>query len=526
MPDLGFWNLAAADPDRIALILASGEQHTAGELLASANQVSHGLRALGLETGDTVACVVPNGLTMLELYLGALQIGLYLTPINHHLVGPEIAYIVNDSDAKVLVGDARFADELTKAITETSIPATHLFGAGARAAGSGEAGAIDGFRPYAELKEGQPTTTPDGRIAGAAMHYTSGTTGKPKGVKRALVDIDPDTLGELYAGFQGMFGVQPLGDHVHIVGSPLYHTAVLMWMGNAMHMGHPVVLMDKWGPEQMLQLIDEHKVTYSHMVPTQFHRLLALPEDVRSTYDVSSLRCMVHAAAPCPPEIKRRMIEWWGDAVMEYYAATEGGGTIITAKEWLEKPGSVGLPWSGSEIRIYDDERNLLPAGTEGTVFMSLALANFEYKDDPAKTNANRFDGFFTVGDWGVLDEDGYLFLKDRKSDMIISGGVNIYPAEIEGELLTFPKIADVAVFGIPHEDWGEEIKAVVQPAEGVAADDALREEILAFAKERLAGFKRPKSIDFMAELPRDPNGKLYKRKLRDPYWEGRATKI
>jgi len=514
---LGFWNLATEDPGRVALVAQDGRSRTAGELLAAANQVSHGLRALGLETGDTVAVVLPNDLPMLEVYLGATQIGLYLTPINHHLVGPEIAYIVNDSDAKVFVTDERFADEIAKAMTEIDIPTTNLFAVGP----------IEGFRPYSELTAGQPTTAPADRIAGSPMHYTSGTTGKPKGVKRALVDIDPDILGELYAGFQGMFGVQPLDANVHITGSPLYHTAVLMWTANSLHMGHTVVLMEKWTPEEMLRLIQEHGVTTSHMVPTQFHRLLALPEEVRGQYDVSSVRCMVHAAAPCPPEVKRRMIAWWGDAIMEYYAATEGGGTIITAAEWMKKQGSVGVAWPGSEIRIYDeDSGELLPAGTEGTVYMSLALANFEYKGDEQKTNDARRDGFFTVGDWGLLDEDGYLFLKDRKSDMIISGGVNIYPAEIEGELLTFPKIGDVAVFGIPHEDWGEEIKAVVQPAEGIEADDALRDEIFAFCGDRLAKFKRPKTIDFSAELPRDPSGKLYKRKLRDPYWEGVDRKI
>ncbi|WP_334143372.1 acyl-CoA synthetase [Rhabdothermincola sp.] len=516
MAELGFWKLAQSDPDRVALVTPDGAEHTAGELLAAANQVSHGLRAQGLERGDTVACVLPNGLEMIQLYLGAMQIGLYLTPINHHLVGPEIAYIVNDSEAKVFVASARYADEVRKAMTEITLDADRCFAVGP----------IEGLRPWSDLLEGQPTTNPDDRVAGAPMHYTSGTTGRPKGVKRALVDIDPDVLGELYAGFQGMFGVQPFDDNVHITGSPLYHTAVLMWTANSMHMGHKVVLMDKWTPEGMLELIERHQVTTSHMVPTQFHRLLALPEEVRNRYDVSSLRCMVHAAAPCPPDIKRRMIEWWGDAVMEYYAATEGGGTIITAQEWLAKPGSVGKAWAGSEIRILDDDGNQLPPNTEGTVYMSLAQANFEYKGDKRKTEDNRRDGFFTVGDWGLLDEDGYLFLKDRKSDMIISGGVNIYPAEIEGELLTFPKIADVAVFGIPHPDWGEEIKAVVQPAEGVEPNDELREEILAFCEDRLAKFKRPKTIDFMAELPRDPNGKLYKRKLRDPYWEGRDAKI
>jgi long-chain acyl-CoA synthetase len=516
MTELGFWNLAQSEPDRIALVDPDGNEHTAGELLATANQVSHGLRALGLDRGDTVACVLPNGLEMIELYLGAMQIGLYLTPINHHLVGTEIAYIVNDSDAAVFVGHEQFAGEIGKAMTEIDLGADRCFAVGE----------VEGLRSWDELVAGQDTTLPGDRVAGAPMHYTSGTTGVPKGVKRALVDIDPDVLGELYSGFQGMFGVEPLGDHVHITGSPLYHTAVLMWTGNSLHMGHKVVLMDKWSPEAMLELIERHRVTTSHMVPTQFHRLLALPEEVRARYDVSSTRCMVHAAAPCPPDVKRRMIEWWGDAIMEYYAATEGGGTIITAQEWLQKPGSVGKAWAGSEIRILDEDGRELPPDTEGTVYMSLAQANFEYKGDKRKTEDNRREGFFTVGDWGLLDEDGYLFLKDRKSDMIISGGVNIYPAEIESVLLTMPKIGDVAVFGIPHDDWGEEIKAVVEPAEGVEPDDQLRREILSFCEDKLAKYKRPKTLDFIAEMPRDPNGKLYKRKLRDPHWEGRDRKI
>jgi long-chain acyl-CoA synthetase len=518
MTELGFWRLGSAQPEWDALVDPDGTQHTAGELVAAANRVSHGLRALGVEAGDTVTCVIPNSTEFVQLYLGAMQIGCYFTPINHHLVGPEIAYIVNDSDAKVFVASGQFADEALKALTEVDgIPASNLFAIGD----------IEGLRPFAELTAGQPDTLPDDRTAGTAMHYTSGTTGRPKGVKRSLVEIDPDDMGALYSGFQQMFGVLPFDGHVHITGSPLYHTAVLMWMANALHMGHKVVLMDKWTPEGMLALIDEHKVTTSHMVPTQFHRMLALPDEVRARYDCSSTRCMVHAAAPCPPEVKRKMIDWWGDAIMEYYAATEGGGTIITAQEWLKKPGSVGVAWPGSEVRIHDDDADeWLGANVEGTVYMSLALANFEYKGDEKKTKANRKENFFTVGDWGLIDDDGYLFLKDRKSDMIISGGVNIYPAEIESALLTFPKIGDVAVFGIPHEDWGEEIKAVVQPAEGVAADDELRDEIFAFCQGQLAKFKRPKTIDFTAELPRDPNGKLYKRKLRDPYWEGRDTRI
>ena len=358
------------------------------------------------------------------------------------------------------------------------------------------------------------------------MHYTSGTTGKPKGVRRKLSGADPDAAAAGGGFLLRLFGTQPHDGNVHICGSPLYHTAVLAFATTSLHLGHPVVLMDRWTPESMLELIERHRVTHSHMVPTQLHRLLALPDDVRSRYDVSSLRSMVHAAAPCPVEIKQRMLDWWGPVIYEYYAATEGGGTVVTPEQWLKRPGTVGLPWPTSEIRILDDDGNDVPANEIGTVYMKLGQGDFEYFKDRDKTDANRRAGFFTVGDVGYLDDGGYLFLCDRKSDMIISGGVNIYPAEIEGVLLTHPDVADAAVFGIPHADWGEEIKAVVEPAPGVEADAELTEQLLAHCAERLAKFKLPKSIDYTAEMPRDPNGKLYKRKLRDPYWEGRTRAI
>jgi long-chain acyl-CoA synthetase len=332
--------------------------------------------------------------------------------------------------------------------------------------------------------------------------------------------------------FLGMFGIEPENGNVHICGSPLYHTAVLVWSSSSLHLGHPVVLMDKWGAEEMLQLIDEYQCTTSHMVPTQFHRMLSLPADVRAKYSCASTRTMVHAAAPCPPDVKRRMIEWWGPSIYEYYAATEGGGTIVTPEEWLRYPGTVGRPWTGAEIRIVDDAGQELPQGEQGTIYMLLGdTLNFEYKGDAAKTKKNRLetdDGktFFTVGDIGYLNEDGYLFLCDRKIDMIISGGANIYPAEIENVLLSHPKVGDAAVFGIPNEDWGEEIKAVIEPIDGANGDEALTREILAFCKDKLAKFKTPKSIDYTNEMPRDPNGKLYKRKLRDPYWEGKERAI
>jgi long-chain acyl-CoA synthetase len=284
--------------------------------------------------------------------------------------------------------------------------------------------------------------------------------------------------------------------------------------------------MDKWTPEGTLDRIERHRVTTSHMVPTQFHRLLALPQEVRSKTDVSSLRVMIHSAAPCPVDVKQRMLEWWGPVVYEYYAATEGGGTLATPEEWLKKPGTVGKPWPMSEIRILDDDGQPVAAGEPGTVWIRMGDYSFEYHKDKEKTASSWKDGFFTVGDMGYLDEDGYLFLHDRKADMIISGGVNIYPAEVESAFLTNPKVGDVAVFGIPNDDWGEEVKAVVQPAEGIEPGPELAEELTTFLTERVAKYKVPRSIDFVEELPRDPNGKLYKRKLRDPYWEGRERAI
>jgi long-chain acyl-CoA synthetase len=516
MGDLGFWRLANADRERLALVGPDGTERRAGELVDRANQVANAFRARGLEPGDAVSLLLPNSTELIEIYLGALQVGLYLTPINVHLVGPEVAYILGDTEAKVFVAHERYADVARSATAEAGFPAEASF----------SVGTVEGFRPIAELVDHQPTTEPDGRTTGAAMHYTSGTTGRPKGVRRGLVEIDPSDMGELMTMLPGLFGVGPGDGHVHLTVSPLYHTAVLMWTGCALHLGHTVVLMDTWSAEETLRLIDAYQVTYSHMVPTQFVRLLDLPAENRDRYDVGSLRNMIHGAAPCPHQVKRQMIEWWGDTIQEYYAATEGGGTIISAKEWLERPGSVGLPWPGSEIRIYDDHRNRLGPGQIGTVYLSLALSDFEYKGDRAKTDANRIEGFFTVGDLGELDHDGYLYLRDRKSDLIISGGVNIYPAEIEGELIGHPKVADVAVFGIPHAAWGEEIKAVVEPPPGVAPSEETATEILGWAAGRLARFKLPRSIDFVEVLPREPNGKLVKRKLRDPYWEGVDRRI
>jgi long-chain acyl-CoA synthetase len=417
-----------------------------------------------------------------------------------------VAYILRDSGAKAFVTHARFGAVASAASVQSGLSQDGLF----------SVGPVPGFRPLSALGDGQPDSPPPGRTLGAPMLYTSGTTGRPKGVRRPLTGQDPGELPPMAPGFFGFFGLAPFDGHVHLCGSPLYHTAVLNFVVISVQLGHTAVLMDRWEPEEMLRLIERHRVTHTHMVPTQFHRLLALPERVRQGYDVSSLRAAIHGAAPCPIEVKRRMLEWWGPVVIEYYAATEGGGTLITAPDWLRKPGSVGLPWPGSVVTVLDDEGRELPPDTPGLVYMRMGTATFSYHGDEEKTRQARVGDLFTLGDIGYLDVDGYLFLCDRKSDMIISGGVNIYPAEIEGELSCHPKVADVAVFGVPNPDWGEEIKAVVQPVDGVTGDAALTEELLGFASTRLAKFKLPRTIEYRAELPRDPNGKLYKRKLRE----------
>jgi long-chain acyl-CoA synthetase len=339
------------------------------------------------------------------------------------------------------------------------------------------------------------------------------------------VPAPPEVVGEANAMFLTLFGVTP-GDGVHLVVSPLYHTAVLNFCTNHLHFGHTIVLMDKWTPEGTLERIERHRVTNTHMVPTQFRRLLALPESVKRGADLSSLRHVIHSAAPCPVDVKRRMLAWWGNVIFEYYAASEGGGTLATPEQWLAHPGTVGKAWPISRLRVVRDDGAECAPGEVGTVYMSMGQHRFEYHKDRAKTERSWKDDFFTVGDAGYLDAEGYLFLCDRKSDMIISGGVNIYPAEIEAVLGGHPAVADVAVFGVPDDDWGEQIKAVVEPAVGAVPGPALAAEILAFCREQLAGFKHPKTIDFTEALPRDPNGKLYKRKLRDPYWQGRDRAI
>ncbi|MCW2890191.1 MAG: long-chain acyl-CoA synthetase [Streptosporangiaceae bacterium] len=521
MGSLGFWRLAQQDPEWIAAVDPDGTEHTAGELLSRSNRLVHGLRGLGLEPGDGVCGLVPNGVDGLVLYLAALQAGWYYTPINWHLTGPEIGYIVADSEAKAFFVDVRHAAEGIKGAEEAGLDPRRRFAFGD----------VEGFRSIGELVEGQPDTAPADRSNGATMHYTSGTTGRPKGVKRRLAGIDPDDAAELMTFLLSFFGFTPGrpaggGPEAHLITSPNYHTAVTQFGGSALHMGHTVVYMDKWDAEDTLRVIEKYKISNTHMVPTHFKRLLSLPAETRARYDVSSMKWAIHAAAPCPVPLKHQMLEWWGECIWEYYAATEGGGTIASPQDWLAHPGTVGKRWPISELLIVDDDGNEVPTGASGTIYMKMAGVEFEYKGDKEKTEKDRLRDFFTVGDIGYLTEDGFLFLSDRKADMIISGGANIYPAEIENEIILFHKVADVAVFGIPDEEWGEQIKAVVEPAEGVTPGPELTEEIFTFLEGRLAKMKWPRSIDFVEALPREPNGKLFKRKLRDPYWKDRQSAI
>jgi long-chain acyl-CoA synthetase len=512
----GFWVAAREEPDRIALIDAEERAWTAGDLLAGADRMVHALRARGVEPFDPVATLTRNSAELFQTLLAIFQGGWQYVGLNTHLTADEVGYILADSGARALVADAAFGAVAREAAATAGVPEAGRIAVG---------GDIPGFTSLDDLLAGQPTTTPQDRVAGQFMQYTSGTTGRPKAVQRDLPQFDPETWVAAYSANLTRYDIEVGGDAVHLVTSPMYHLSPLSFGYFSLHLEHTVVLMEKWDAERALQLIDAYGVTDVAMVPTQLHRLMALPEDVRAKYDVSSLRQVIHAAAPCPVDLKLRLFEWLGPVIYEFYGASEGGGTLAKPQDWLAHPGTVGTPWPGADIKILDDDGNELPAGTVGTVYLKL-MGEFAYKGDPDKTAANRRGDFFTVGDMGELDDEGFLYLRDRKIDMIVSGGVNIYPAEVEAALLSHPKVGDAAVFGIPDDDWGEAVNAVVEPASGIEPSPELAAELLAHCEGRLARYKLPRRVDFVEAMPRDPNGKLYKRTLRDPYWVGRERAI
>jgi fatty-acyl-CoA synthase len=484
---------------------ASGEAVTFAELDAKANQIAQLLRASGIQTGQHIAMMLKNCREFIEVVFGCSRAGVVFTPISTHLKKEETAYIINNCNARLFIASASLADVATEA-AEHAPELLRKFIVGGETAG---------FEDWQSAVASQPSDEISDQSLGVPMLYSSGTTGKPKGIFRAPQNTDLDAPHPLklvgaYYGFSDTT--------VYLSPAPLYHSAPLFYNTLNMTGGGTSIIMDRFDPEQALALIERYEVTHSQWVPSMFIRMLKLPEGIRERYDVSSMQRAIHAAAPCPIDIKRQMINWWGPVICEYYSSTEGVGfTLIDSEDWLAHPGSVGRPLTGVP-KILDDEMKVLAPGEIGQIYFD-EIGRFEYFDEPGKTD-EAFDtrGWGTVGDMGYLDADGYLYLTDRKNFMIITGGVNVYPAEIEGLLVTHPQIADAAVFGIPNEEYGEEVKAVVQLLDHEEAGDALSGDLILWMKERLSSVKVPKSVDFMEQLPRMDNGKLYKRHLMDAY--------
>jgi long-chain acyl-CoA synthetase len=506
---------AASRPDAIAyrVVSADGEEIaevTYAELHERANRIAHLFRSLGLAPGDHVAFCMENHPWFLAIAWGAHYAGLYYTAISSRLTAEEIAYIVDDCGAKVYITSAYKSDVAADVAAATPL-VEHRF-------------MLDGTVPgYGAFLDAVASQSPDdlpGAVEGMDMLYSSGTTGRPKGVKVALRDVPLGTPDALFLLVAGLFGANP--ETVYLSPAPLYHAAPLRFCMQVQRAGGTVIVMQHFDAELALQLIERYEVTFGQFVPTMFVRMLKLPEEARDRYDVSSIQVAVHAAAPCPVTVKRQMIEWWGPVLHEYYAGTEGNGFVYTnSEDWLAHPGTVGKAIVGT-LHIVGDDGEELPVGEAGTVYFE-SEANFSYHNDPEKTKESYLkEGWSTLGDVGYLDEDGFLYLTDRKAYMIITGGVNVYPQEAENVLTMHPKVLDVAVFGVPNEDFGEEVKAVVQPEQMPANDEeaaALEQELIAFCREHIADVKCPRSVDFREELPRHPTGKLYKRLLKDEYW-------
>jgi acyl-CoA synthetase (AMP-forming)/AMP-acid ligase II len=504
---------AATHPDRPAVITGTGTGTgtvvTYAELEARSCRLAHALHHHGLRAGDHVAVVLPNDDRTHEVAWGLHRLGLYYTMVNSHLTADEAAYIVQDCAAKVLITSAVLGTLPTELADRTpGVDLRLCLGADP----------VDGHLVYDAFVAGHPDTPLPDETEGSAMLYSSGTTGRPKGIRRALTGHPLGADSVLAPMLTHLMGFAE-GDR-YLSPAPLYHSAPLVWSMTVQRLGGTVVLMERFDPEECLRLIARHEVTHAQFVPTMFVRMLKLPDATRASYDVSSLRSVVHAAAPCAPEVKRRMLDWWGPVIQEYYSGTEGGGmTWVNAEDWLAHPGTVGRPIYG-EVHICDDDGHELGPDTDGVVWFAGPAAAFEYNNDPEKTRQTFNDrGWSTLWDVGHLDTDGFLYLTDRKLFMIVSGGVNIYPQEIEDVLVLHPSVGDVAVFGVPDPDMGEAVKAVVQPSPGAAAGPELAAELLAFCRDHLSHFKCPRSVDFTDAMPRGENGKLYKKPLRDAYW-------
>lgn len=506
---LGVWWIAEDHPDAPAIVESpSGRTLTFGELAAAAHRIAHGLRARGISAGDIVATALPNDVDAVVWQLATSEIGLRYLSLNPGLSAAEFRTVLQHSGAKVVVTHRDYIGRFGT----TGLPDTvelRLV--------TGECGS--GFEAVADLVAGRPDTAPADRCTGDSIRYSSGTTGTPKGIVRPAGRTDPSAAAAAMSSFGRAFDFRPL-EGVHLVSAGMHHGGCQSFFLGALNIGQALAIMGRFDAEQTLAMIEKYQVTTAYMVPTQFVRLLRLPETTRKRYDVGSLMSVVHSAAPCPLQVKKEMFDWWGPVIWETYGGMEGAATIAKPHRWLAKPGTVGRAIRGMAVRILDDAGNELPAGEIGNVYLEPAAGpGFEYRGDPELTKSVYRGKAFTIGDIGYLDSDGYLFIRDRAKDMIISGGVNIYPAEVEGVLSAHPAVGDVAVFGVPDAEWGEQVKAVVELVDGYLPSDDLADRLITYSRDRLAGYKCPRTVEFTSLLPRTETGKLLKRVLREKYW-------
>ncbi|QDX79946.1 hypothetical protein B9N43_00965 [Denitratisoma sp. DHT3] len=503
--DLGVAHMAARYPERAAVICEGHPTLSFRELDRRANQMARVFRAHGLGKGDHVVLLCSNRPEFAEVATAALQCGVVLSPVNWHLSPEDVSYVVDNCGARAFIAEGRFAAAARHAARENGQRLALCLSVG---------DPIEGFADYGEALAAQSDAALEAPELGGMMFYTSGTTGRPKGVRQLA---EATEFGPFIRYFAMLYDYQPeRGDAVMATG-PLYHGgSMIMCAVVALSCGVTTVLIPRWDSEECLRLIERHRISQAFVVPTMFHRLLALPEATRRRYDLGSLRLILHGGAPTPIEDKRAMIQWLGPILTEVYGATEGFSMSIASEEWLRKPGSAGRPQPGA-VKILDGDLAPLPAGQVGTIYAKPAGV-FEYFNDPEKTAASHQGEFVTVGDLGYLDEDGYLFVTGRSAELIISGGSNIYPAEIDHALLAHPAVLDAAAFGVPDAEWGEVVHALVIPAPGQVADDALRQELLAHCRARLGRLRTPRSLDFVETLPRNDAGKLLRTQLRDRY--------
>ncbi|GAA1028018.1 MULTISPECIES: AMP-binding protein [Amycolatopsis] len=504
----GFWRLAAAQPDRVALIEPDGTAVTRGELLIRTNRLSHGLRAAGLQPGSTVTAMLPNSSDYLALVFATGQIGLRLVPLDSQLTASELTYLISDSGASIFVASKRFAQSASEAADAAGLTDRQRFAPAP----------FGGFAGLDQLTAEMPDTAPENRLTGQIMHYTSGTTGVPKGVRRPMRIGRPDPIaGYLSWALRKRFGL-PIGTGVHLVTAPMHHAAAGGFAAQSLHMGQQLVLMDRFDAAESLRLIDRHRVTNTSVTPIMMHRWLKLPSEIRDSVQVSSLQHVLHGGAPCPIDTKRRMLDWLGPILHEYYSFSEGGMVSVGSLDWLKHPGTVGRPEPGS-VRVLGKDGTARMPGETGLVYLKLPdLLRFEYLGDPEKTAAAIRDGYCTAGDLGHVDNEGWLYIDDRRADLIISGGVNIYPAEIEAVLVQHPAVSDAAVVGVPDDEWGTSAVALVELAPDAMAGEGTAADILAAAGLRLARHKLPKSIEFVPTVGRRPDGKLRRHFLRSAY--------